>query len=176
MFPRKFKSARGFTLVEILVVVLILGIASAIIVPQISSRDDLVAAAAARMVMADVIYAQNCSIARQKRHFVEFGDQQYSVRTRDSQSQPLYTITHPVTQTAYTTVFRASRTPLEKVSLGTVSFDGATVLGFDEMGSPFAFDGINMTPLIQPGKIVVSSGGTSLTILIEPFTGEATVQ
>ena len=31
----------GFTLVEILMVVVILGIASAIIVPQLGSRDDL---------------------------------------------------------------------------------------------------------------------------------------
>ena len=35
----------AFTLVEILTVVVILGIASAIIVPQISTRDDLKAAA-----------------------------------------------------------------------------------------------------------------------------------
>ena len=38
----------GFTLVEILVVVIILGIASAVIVPQIGNSNDLKAAAAAR--------------------------------------------------------------------------------------------------------------------------------
>src|SRR5215475_9916349 len=54
---------RGFTLVEILAVVVILGIASAIIIPQIGSRDDMKAAAAARVLIADLIYAQNLAIS-----------------------------------------------------------------------------------------------------------------
>ena len=52
----------GFTLVEILVVVIILGIAGAIIVPSIGTRNDLKAAAAARVIMADLIYTQNLAI------------------------------------------------------------------------------------------------------------------
>ena len=61
----------GFTLVEILMVVVILGIAAACVVPQLSSRDDLKTAAAARVVMADLIYAQNRAIAVQQTvHFI----------------------------------------------------------------------------------------------------------
>ncbi|HWP41142.1 MAG TPA: prepilin-type N-terminal cleavage/methylation domain-containing protein, partial [Tepidisphaeraceae bacterium] len=86
----------GFTLVEILAVVVILGIASAIIIPQIGTRDDLVASAAARVVMADLIYAQNRAIAMQKKHFVQFVGQQYTLMTRASDTSPLTAITHPV--------------------------------------------------------------------------------
>ena len=60
---RPFGSRRGFTLVEILCVVVILGIASAIIIPQLGTHDDMKVAAAARTVMADLIYAQNTAIA-----------------------------------------------------------------------------------------------------------------
>src|SRR3954454_21595277 len=53
------QSRTAFTLVEILAVVVILGIASAVIIPQISNRDDLKAAAGTRLVTADLIFAQN---------------------------------------------------------------------------------------------------------------------
>jgi type II secretion system protein H len=168
----------GFTLVEILVVVIILGIASAIIVPQIGSRDDLVAAAAARMLMADMIYAQNRSIATQKRHFVQFVDQQYSVMTRDSDTSPLYTISHPVSKNSYSFTFGAANSGLETASIGTISFGGPSIISFDELGSPASFDaGTNaLTPLTTPGTIQITAGSCTLTVGIEPFTGEATVQ
>src|SRR2546421_10931160 len=71
----------GFTLVEILVVVIILGIAGAIIVPSIGSRNDLKAAAAAREIIADLIYTQNLAVTSQGNRYVKFGvgNQQYSV-------------------------------------------------------------------------------------------------
>jgi type II secretion system protein H len=172
--PRKLGNW-GFTLVEILVVVLILGIASAIIIPQIGSRDDLVVSAAARVVMSDLIYAQNRSIATQKRHFVQFSGQTYTVMTRDSDVQPLYAINHPVTKNTYAATFGAPNTGLERVALGTVNFGGQTIVAFDELGSPYSFDGSTMTPLINSGTIIVSAGVASLTISVEPYTGEATV-
>src|SRR5829696_352345 len=72
---------RAFTLVEILVVVIILGIAGAIIVPSIGSRDDMKAAAAARVIMADLIYAQNLAITSQGNRYINFDtvNQQYSL-------------------------------------------------------------------------------------------------
>src|SRR5712672_1322589 len=72
---------KGFTLVEILGGGLILGIAGAIIVPSIGSRNDLKAAAAARVIMADLIYTQNLAITSQGNRYVKFDvvNQQYSV-------------------------------------------------------------------------------------------------
>src|SRR5947207_2842939 len=55
-FPR---TRRAFTLVEILAVVVIIGIASAIIIPQIGTRDDMRNTAAVRIIVADLIYAAN---------------------------------------------------------------------------------------------------------------------
>src|SRR4051812_38065552 len=82
----------GFTLIEILVVVVILGIASAIVIPQIGSREDLNVATAARALMADLIYAQNLAIAKQKSYYVRFYGQNYSV----CDANTLVPIDHPL--------------------------------------------------------------------------------
>src|SRR5687768_3580673 len=76
-------SRRGFTLVEILAVIVILGIASAIIIPQIGTRDDMRARAAARNLVADLIYAQNLAISSGKVVYVRFdvANNKYSLIT-----------------------------------------------------------------------------------------------
>src|SRR4051812_1277839 len=79
-FSRRYASGshgrRGgkaaFTLVEILMVVIILGIASAVIVPNLGTRNDMNVAAAARVVMADLMYAQNRAIVTQSMTYVQF--------------------------------------------------------------------------------------------------------
>src|SRR5437588_9273905 len=83
---------QGFTLIEILCVVVIIGIASAVVLPQLSTRDDMRAASAARTLMADLLYAQNRSIALQKYHYVSFNTATNSYQVMDS---PTNVITHP---------------------------------------------------------------------------------
>src|SRR5690554_2963790 len=91
-FTTRLRSA--FTLVEILVVLVILGIASAIVIPQISSRDDLRAAAAARIIVADLVYAQNRAIATNVNQCIRFdADGQQYVLTEAGSLAP---ISHPV--------------------------------------------------------------------------------
>jgi MSHA pilin protein MshC len=180
------KKSSGFTLIEILVVVVILGIASAIVIPQIGSRDDLSDASAARAMMADLIYAQNLAIAQQKPYYVRFYGQQYSV----CDSNALVPIDHPLKPALndgkYIVTFGNQATPtpsgvtpgLERVSLVEPSFLGQTVLGFDELGQPFAFDPSTSTSttMTSAGTIQLTSGTTTLTITVQPFTGEMSVQ
>jgi prepilin-type N-terminal cleavage/methylation domain-containing protein len=178
MFPSQFRRRRGFTLAEILTVLVILGIASAIIIPQIGTRSDLIAAAAARSVMADMLYAQNRAIATQKPHFIEFNGQTYTVSTRDTSASALYTITNPISNAPYTVTLGAQGSGLANASIASVSFSSQTMMGFDELGSPFSYiKGSNtMTPMAETGTVTISSGPINLQILVEPYTGELTVQ
>ena len=171
---------RAFTLAEILTVIVIIGIAAAVIVPQMASRDDLKVAAAARIMMADLIYAQNMAITQQSNLSVQFDttNANYSL-VNPANSQVL---TQPVTKDAYTMTFGASGTPgLREAVLNEVKFYGAdgvteyTTLGFDELGTPLAYPASGPAETLTAGHVRVQSGGQVLQIDIEPFTGHISV-
>jgi prepilin-type N-terminal cleavage/methylation domain-containing protein len=175
--PVSSRRTRAFTLVEILMVVMILGMASAIIVPQISQRDDLKVTSAAREVMADIIYAQNRAIVTQTRQFVKFdiANKQYTLLS----SFPTETIlTHPVSKDPYISTFgSASKTGLKEITLVSAVFNNTqAVLGFDQLGTPLAVAPDGTSAALTSGTIVVQCGNYPLTITIEPYTGELTVQ
>ena len=167
---------KGFTLVEILCVVVILGIAAGIILPQLGTRNDLKASAAARLLVSDLMYAQNLAISKQRKHYIQFVDQQYTLLTRDSDADPLTAISHPVNKNTYTVGIGSVTPGLEGVRIDAIDFGGATIIGFDDLGSPFSYDGTTITPLNDPATITIRSGDVSLIVSIEPYTGEAGVQ
>jgi prepilin-type N-terminal cleavage/methylation domain-containing protein len=174
------RTHRAFTLVEVMTVMVILGIAAACIMPQIGTRDDLNVSAAARSVMADVLYAQNRAISTQKKHFVEFSVAGYSILARDSDTSPLYTITNPTTQNTYVVTLNGSAFP--NVDLSAVNFDGSPsrTIQFDSIGAPSVYNVAagTATPLVGTGTIILSttSNAVSASVLIDPATGEASTQ
>jgi prepilin-type N-terminal cleavage/methylation domain-containing protein len=172
--------SRAFTLVEILVVVVILGIAAAVVVPQIGTQSDLRAAAGARLVMADLIYAQNRAIATQTKHYVVFnttaGSQNYRIRMGSS----LVDIPQPITkETFYEVDFGQKGTALSDISLGTVDIEGCAVIAFDELGVPYSYNaGTSATTALSTSggsTIQIKCGTFTLTISVEPYTGEIKV-
>jgi type II secretion system protein H len=180
---RKHRASKSaFTLIEVMIVMVILGIAAACIVPQIGTRDDLDVAAAARSVMADLLYAQNRAIATQKKHFVEFSNSGYTILARDSDTTPLYTIINPTTQNNYVITIGAANTTFQNVSIAAVNFDGSPSLAiqFDSLGAPSVFDPAQgtATPLINTGTITLTTSATAqaASVLIDPATGEASTQ
>src|SRR5690349_18226209 len=95
---RTHRSTRtsGFTLVEILMVITILGVAAAIVLPQVGSRDDLRTASMARAVMADLAYVQSRSVSMQRRHYVRFDVDANTYEVLDDISGAGHVIDHPV--------------------------------------------------------------------------------
>jgi prepilin-type N-terminal cleavage/methylation domain-containing protein len=173
---RAIAGRRGFTLIEIIVVVIVLGIASAIIVPQISSRDDLDASSAARTVMSDLLYAQNRAIATQQYHYVVFNlaTQDYSLYS-GTPTAPTTLLTHPVYLNNYTMTFNSATNNVGDVTLSSVSFNGQTTIAFDPLGVPYSYNsGVN-TALSGTGTVQLTCGAYSLTLSVAQDTGDVTV-
>src|SRR5690554_431827 len=61
-----FRRQRAYTLIELLLVVAILGLASAILIPQLANRDSMEVQAAVRQIIADLSFAQSDALAHQE--------------------------------------------------------------------------------------------------------------
>ena len=158
-------------------VVVILGICAAVILPQISNRDDLKTAAMARVVMNDIAYAQNLAVSRQARVFVRFdvANKRYDLLDRVSPSDTF--VIHPVRRTAFRVPIGGMRKDgLKDVMLESAAFDTRTAVMFDEMGVPHAYNPSNgsAAPLVS-GSVALKCRAYGLTITIDPYSGELKV-
>ena len=176
------RSNSAFTFVEVLIVVIILGIAASLIIPQFGTRDDLQTTAAARLVMGDLMYAQNRAIATQKKHYVEFNGSSYTLYARDSDTSALYGLTQPITGNPYTIAFGSSNLNFPTTQIASISFDSTPLkaIQFDSLGLPSVYNSSTdtATALANTGTITLSTTSNTFPtyITIDPNTGEASVQ
>ncbi|MCG3179279.1 MAG: hypothetical protein BIFFINMI_01613 [Phycisphaerae bacterium] len=165
MIGRAGHRGGAFTLVELLVVLVILGIAASIVVAVFGSTGDLKTAAAARKLTSDLQYAQNFAITHQTKVRVAFdasGNSYTLLSVPDAGSATV--MTHPITHKPYV-VTLSSDEGLKNVSLGSVDFSGSTAIDFDALGAPD-----------QGGQITVVSGSTLKTLTVAPVTGKISIQ
>ncbi|MEM9753499.1 MAG: prepilin-type N-terminal cleavage/methylation domain-containing protein [Planctomycetota bacterium] len=165
-------ASRGYTLVEVLVVVVILGIASAVVVPQLLAAGTLGIQAAARLVVADILFAQNEAIAAQDNRWLEFDAATESYRVM--RVNPTTGLEETLTigwvngqQSNYVVDFSDDER-FEGITLDSVQMGGsaATRLEFDDLGSPLITDEM---------VIVLGFQNQTRTVRIQPFTGRVTV-
>jgi prepilin-type N-terminal cleavage/methylation domain-containing protein len=172
---------RGFTLIEILVVVIILGIAAALVIPNLGTRNDQYVAAGSRVVMADLMYAQSQAIVTQNMVYVNFNTstEQYTLTTTAPNVTPAVYITSPISNANYITKFASGTVPqLQRVSFNATAFDSNTCLAFDELGQPYSVNSsTGATALLATnGTIPLVCGSNSLTVYVEPYSGALSAQ
>jgi prepilin-type N-terminal cleavage/methylation domain-containing protein len=163
----------GFTLVELMIVLVIIGIAAAIVVPMASSAGSLQIRAAANIVASDLEYAKSLSISRGQRYAVIFNATGASYQIEDLSKpvgDPGRIVDHPVKKGfKYLVSFKADGR-LGQVQITSVSFDGRPAVSFDSLGSPYSGTESSATAL-NSGEIRLEAAGARKVITVEPVTG-----
>ncbi len=196
----------AFTLVEILIVVTILAIAATVAIPSISNGyDSIRVPSAARMVMSDLLYAQNCAITQQQRMFFylleDSGNRAYTIAYVEGETQPVSGLTYanvkaekdcdmtvngkavkllkqPAVQSRYFVCFgpKGGEGPLARTKLSSLKAGSSNI-------TVFGFDSLGQplkadgTPCLDPIELTFTSldGGITQKLIVTPITGEISV-
>ncbi|MDI9404039.1 MAG: type II secretion system protein [Limnohabitans sp.] len=175
---------RAYTLIEVLIVVAILGLAAAVLVPSMSGRGDFDTQAAVRALIADITFAQSDALANQefrRVHFYEDGSGWCLVRVDEAEfSAPFDPSTadyvHDPLQGATAGGAYAVRFTdggrYASVRIMGVSIDGGgRDLTFDELGGTVASGGLPGTG----GTLILRSPDAAYRVEISALTGKVRV-
>ncbi|GAB4109340.1 MAG: hypothetical protein Kow00105_18040 [Phycisphaeraceae bacterium] len=156
----------GYTLVEVLIVVVILGLAAAVVVPHMLSAGTLGIQAAARIIVADILYAQNDAIAQQRTRRVVFDPNSESYSLQDENGAILTARWKGGAANNYIVDFTTDNR-FQGVEIVSADFGGATptVLEFDALGAP-----------LNGGTVEIEFQGLRYRVTVAAFTGRVTVQ
>ena len=165
------QNACGFTLVEMLIAIAVLGIMSAIVVPHMLQAGTLGVQAATRAVIADILHAQSQAIAHQSEHKVIFDltDNSYLLTRTDASLADIplrapWKVNDGSANQDYETNF-STDTRFNGIQIIGADFGGLPTLIFDDFGSP-----------TNGGTIDLRFNGTEYQITVAEFTGRVTVQ
>jgi general secretion pathway protein H len=161
----------GFTLIELMIVMVILAIAAAMVVPMASSAGTMQVRSAGNMVAADLEYAKSMAISRGQKYSVVFNTTNETYRVTDQNGN---TIAHPVNQGFLYTIDFRNDSRLNQVDIVTANFDGSATVSFDYLGSPYSGSGGSATPL-NSGVITLQAGGVTKTVTVQSVTGYISV-
>lgn len=175
---------RGYTLIEVLIVVTILGLAGALLVPYLSSKGDFDTQAAVRTLIADINFAQSDALANQgfrRVQFFEDGTGWCLVRLNEddlsSEFDPVTAdyVYDPLASNsergAYVVNLR-DRQAFSSVRVTTVELDGnGRSLTFDELGGTVGSGGMPGTG----GRVILTSPEAAFQLDVSAVTGKVRV-
>lgn len=161
-----FMREKGFTLIELVIVILIIGILAVVISTDIASFMTISKLEAARFKLkSDIIYAQNLAVSQQINYRVTF-----SIAPTNSYTVfqgPATNIPDPLTGTVPFTVNFSTNPSFQGVMISSTNLSFSFV-EFDELGVPA--DGLGN--LTGDGTITLTYGGSTAVITITKNTGK----
>ena len=183
LVPRR-RVTRAYTLIELMIVLVVLGIAGALLVPHLAYKDSLSTQAVVRMMISDLNFAQSDALANQefrRVHFygdgsgycifrvteATFGDP-FDEGTADYIDDPLGVVGE---SGAYIVDF-TTKNRFEDVSISLINIDGGNShITYDALGGTVITGNAPGTG----GQIQIQADDMIYEIAIAPFTGKMTV-
>jgi prepilin-type N-terminal cleavage/methylation domain-containing protein len=168
-----YRLRRGFSLVEILIVVVIISIAALMAVPMFSSAGSMQIGSAANIIAADLEYAKSMAITRGQNYSVVFYVTAESYRIVDQSGN---VVSHPVKKGFDYVVDFKNEGRLSKVVITSAQFlpNTSSTIAFDNMGMPYSGT-VNPSNSLNSGSLTISADGATTTISVEPVTGYITI-
>ena len=168
------KRNQGFTLIELVLTMLLLGTMSIVAIPFILNLSAVKAEAAAYKLVSDVSYARQLARSRNTIHGVSFDatTDTYTIFSFDPITSTETPVTNPLTRQPMIIDFAQER-GLIGVDIQAPSFGGTTKVRFPPMGIPQNGDG---AVLAAAGSVLLTYSSESRTVLIQPNTGEVSYQ
>ena len=157
---------KGFTLVELLIVIVILALVATLAFPMFADQDATRVQGAIRLLAADLGFAQLDSIAHpDDRCVVSFnqGAGSYTLARSSTSTTP---ITEPVTGQPYVTQFGTGRAAeMNGVVIQSYSLGGDDKIIFGPYGE---------LDQSAPATVQLRRGAVSVTVQLDPTSGEVT--
>ena len=165
------RGAAGFSLVELIIVITIMGILAWVAYPRLTATSEIKLDAAARRVAADLRYAQNRSIGTRVVHGLLFDASTESYKV--FAPTPGTTAVDPADRAKPLSVDFTRRAEFQGVAIVSASFGTTPGVKFDYFGVPRDTVG---TDLVAAGRVVLMCGALRDTVEVTPGTGKVTVR
>ncbi len=162
------RSEAGFTLVELIVTLVVLGIIAAVAIPRFASQQGFQSRAFFDQVQEAIKFSQKAAIAQRKRVFVTIAATTVQACYVAACGSPgALTVTDPTTGAALSLTAQDAR----GVAFQAVTLNPAMTIVFDALGRPRSAAGVLLAAATTINVISTAGGDVNRTISIEPETG-----
>ncbi len=170
---RYVSSRRGYTLVEMLIVVVLMGLAAAMVIPSMAEASSLKVQGALRMMVADITVMQSDAVAFQQNRAIVF-------RPNGEATRYIMCEANGLTPDTTTGVIQRRYIGGDTYGFATVAettnLAATDTLIFDALGGPIRGGSGGSVEPAATATIRVSGSNQNWRISIEAFTGRVTVQ